>query len=50
MKIDESQLASAEITPANTTNKNIKWSSSNTKVATIDSNGNISAKGNGTVV
>ena len=31
----------ATVTPSNATNKNVTWSSSNTKVATIDKNGNV---------
>lgn len=38
----------ATINPTNATNKNVTWSSSNTKVATVDANGNVSAVGAGT--
>ena len=38
----------AVITPTNATNKNVVWESSNTGVATIDANGNVVAKGEGT--
>ena len=34
--------------PTNTSNKNITWASSDTKVATIDTNGNVKAVGEGT--
>ena len=38
----------ATIEPSNATNKEITWTSSNTKVATVDKNGKVTAKGNGT--
>ena len=38
----------ATVLPPNTTNKSIKWSSSNTKVATVDGNGKVTAKSAGT--
>lgn len=37
------------VTPSNATNKTITWTSSNTKIATVDKNGKITAKGVGTV-
>lgn len=37
----------ANVIPANASNKNITWSSSNTNVATIDSDGKVSAVGGG---
>ncbi len=37
----------ASVMPPNTTNKTIKWSSSNTKVATVDGNGKVTAKSTG---
>ena len=37
----------AEVSPSNTTNKTVTWTSSNTNVATV-SNGKITAKNNGT--
>jgi uncharacterized protein YjdB len=38
----------ATIFPANATNQNITWSSSNTGVATVDANGKVTARGSGT--
>lgn len=38
----------ATISPKNATNKTIKWKSSNTKVATVNSKGKVTAKGSGT--
>ena len=34
----------ATVTPSNATNKKIKWTSSNEKIATVDSNGKVTAK------
>jgi hypothetical protein len=38
----------ATISPSNTTNKTLKWKSSNTKVAKVDSKGKVTAVGTGT--
>ena len=43
----ETAILSATITPSNATNKKITWSSSNTSVATVDSNGKVIAKSKG---
>ena len=43
----ENNKLSVKISPSNATNKKIKWTSSNTKVVTVDSNGNIKAVGVG---
>ena len=37
----------ATVEPYNATNKNVVWTSSDTKVATVDANGKVTAKGNG---
>lgn len=47
LKIGGSEQLIATITPADATNKNIIWSSSDTNVATVDENGNITAIGDG---
>lgn len=46
---DVKEKLTATVTPDETTNKNVKWASSNNKVATVDSNGYVTAKGKGTV-
>ncbi|MBR4775138.1 MAG: Ig-like domain-containing protein [Bacteroidales bacterium] len=38
---------SATVSPSNATNKSLKWTSSNTAVATVDNNGKITAKAKG---
>ncbi|MFC4305286.1 polysaccharide lyase family 8 super-sandwich domain-containing protein [Cohnella boryungensis] len=40
----------ATVTPSTAVNKNVTWSSSNTKVATVDSNGKITAVAVGTAI
>ena len=40
----------ATVSPSNATNKNVSWSSSNSKVATVDSNGNVTGVSVGTAV
>jgi len=39
---------SAVVSPSNAANKSVKWTSSNTKVATVSSTGKVTAKGPGT--
>lgn len=46
---DVKEKLTATVTPDETTNNNVKWASSNNKVATVDSNGYVTAKGKGTV-
>lgn len=41
---------SAQISPSNATNQKVTWSSSASSVAKVDSNGNITAVGNGTAI
>lgn len=43
LKVGEGTYLYANIQPEEATNKNIKWSSSNPSVATVDDNGNITA-------
>jgi uncharacterized protein YjdB len=47
LKIGSNATLKATIAPANATDKTMKWSSSNTSVATADSTGKVSAKGVG---
>ena len=44
---DVKQLSVTNITPANATNKALKWESKNTWVATVDDSGNVTAKNPG---
>lgn len=46
---DVKEKLTATVTPDETTNKNVKWTSSNNKIATVDENGYVTAKGKGTV-
>ncbi len=46
----ESETLAATITPENAENKSITWSSNNEAVATVDVNGNVTAKSAGTAV
>ena len=50
MQVGDSATIGVKITPSNATNKNLTWTSSNTSVATIDSDGNIIARGSGSTV
>ena len=50
LNINESRVITATVRPENATNKNITWSSSNTSIATVDSNGKVTAKGSGTAI
>lgn len=47
MQVGSTFKLTAQVLPANATNKNVKWASSNTKVATVDKNGNVKAIGKG---
>lgn len=48
MKKGETLTLKAVVTPEKATNKGIKWSSSNTKIAAVDKNGKVKALQNGT--
>ena len=48
MKKGETLTLKAVVTPSKATNKAVKWSSSNTKVAAVDKNGKVKALQNGT--
>lgn len=52
LTMDEGDTAAltATVRPANATNKDVSWSSSNTDVATVDAQGNVRAVGSGTAV
>ena len=45
---EDTAALTANIEPHNTTNKNIIWTSSDEKVATVDANGKVTATGRGT--
>lgn len=45
---EQSAILTATVTPENASNKKVIWSSSNTKVATVDASGKVRAKGVGT--
>lgn len=47
-KVGKSGNFKATVTPANATNKAVTWKSSNTKVATVNSNGRLTSVGEGT--
>ena len=46
--VNQTPVFSPNITPSDAEDKNVRWSSSNTKVATVSSSGVIKAAGNGT--
>lgn len=48
--INKTYQLKASISPSNSTNKNIAWSSSNTKIATVNANGKVTALKKGSVV
>ena len=47
-KVNQTPVFRPNITPSDAEDKNVRWSSSNTKVATVSSSGVIKAAGNGT--
>lgn len=49
LKIGESKILTATVTPSNTTDKTITWKTSNDKIATVNSSGKIIAKKSGKV-
>ncbi len=50
MKPGDTETLSASVQPSDATNKNLTWTSSNTSVATVDSNGKVTAVAEGTAV
>ena len=48
LNVGESAPLTAAVSPSNATNKNVSWSSGNTDVATVDTNGKVTAKSAGT--
>lgn len=50
MTIGNTYQLSAEITPSNSENKNVSWSSSNESIVQVSSTGNITAKSKGSAV
>ena len=50
LKVNGATQLTVEFYPGNATNKTITWSSSNRSVATVDSNGLVTAKGTGNAI
>ena len=50
LKVGESGELTATVEPADATNKNVAWTSSNESVATVDANGNVTAVSEGTAI
>lgn len=50
LKVGENTKLSATVTPSNATNKSVSWTSSDSSVASVDDNGNVTAISNGTVI
>ncbi|MBQ6207923.1 MAG: InlB B-repeat-containing protein [Oscillospiraceae bacterium] len=50
LTVDATEKLTATVIPANATNKNVQWISSDTSVATADSGGTVTAKGTGTAI
>ena len=47
MGLNQTSQLQVKITPSDTTNKNVQWTSSNNSVATVDSNGGVTSKNSG---
>ena len=50
LKINQTQLLTATVTPENATNKTVVWSTNNASVATVDNGGTVTAAGPGSCV
>ena len=50
LRVGDTSNIVATISPSNVTNKNVIWSSNNTKVATVDNNGKVKATGVGNAI
>lgn len=50
LKPGENEILTATVSPATAANKSLRWTSSNTDVATIDANGKVNAVANGMAV
>ena len=50
INVGKTEKINATILPTNTSNKIIRWSSSNTKIATVDGLGNVTGKSKGTAI
>ncbi len=50
LKLGETKTLTANLTPANATNKNVTWTSSDENVATVDSQGKVTAIGEGNAI
>ena len=50
MGLNQTRQLQVKITPSDTTNKNIQWTSSNNSVATVDSNGVVTSKNSGSTI
>jgi|LSQX01.3.fsa_nt_gb uncharacterized protein YjdB len=49
MRYKDTEKLTVTFSPTDATNKNVTWTSDNREVATVDSSGNVTAKGRGTV-
>lgn len=50
MGLNQTRQLQVKITPSDTTNKNVRWTSSNNSVATVDSNGVVTSKNSGSTI
>ncbi|GEM_PF-1488816 len=50
VSLNETIHLNAEVQPANTTNPSVTWSSSDENIVTVDANGIVTGKGNGTAI